>query len=55
MKNKITKRTKLIYVENPGSNTFAMQDLGKVVAKAVQEELHKQRRNGGILSPYGGG
>ena len=29
------------------------QDLGKVVAKAVQEELQYQKRSGGILNPYG--
>ncbi len=28
-------------------------DLGKLLASAVQEELHKQKRPGGILSPYG--
>ena len=27
--------------------------LGKVISSAVQEELHRQRRPGGILSPYG--
>ncbi len=26
LKNKITKKTKLIYIENPGSNTFDMND-----------------------------
>jgi len=30
--NKVTKKTKLIYVENPGSNTFEFQDLGKITA-----------------------
>ena len=28
-------------------------DLGKVLSQAVQDELHKQKRPGGILSPYG--
>lgn len=28
-------------------------DLGKVIAAAVQQELMNQRRNGGILSPFG--
>ena len=28
-------------------------DLGKLLASAVQEELQKQKRPGGILSPYG--
>jgi cystathionine beta-lyase len=39
LKNKITKKTKLIYVENPGSNTFEMQDLGKVVALAKSKKI----------------
>ena len=30
-------------------------DLAKAVSAAVQEEMHKQQRPGGILSPYGGG
>lgn len=30
-----------------------LQNLGKAVAKAVQQELHNQRRSGGILNPYG--
>jgi len=34
LKKKITKKTKLIYVENPGSNTFEMNDLGKIVSLA---------------------
>jgi len=29
------------------------QDLGKVLSQAVQEELQRQKRPGGILSPYG--
>ena len=39
LKNKISKKTKLIYVENPGSNTFEMQDLGKVVALAKSKNI----------------
>ena len=39
LKNKITKKTKLIYVENPGSNTFEMQDLGKVVSLAKSKNI----------------
>ena len=38
-KNKITKKTKLIYVENPGSNTFEMQDLGKLVSLAKSKNI----------------
>ena len=40
LKNKITKKTKLIYVENPGSNTFEMQDLGKVVSLAKKKKIY---------------
>ena len=29
------------------------ENLGRAIAVAVQEELHAQKRNGGILSPYG--
>ncbi len=39
LKRKITKKTKLIYVENPGSNTFEMQDLGKVVTLAKNKNI----------------
>jgi phage-related minor tail protein len=28
--------------------------LGRAISAAVQEEMHKQQRPGGILSPYGG-
>ena len=31
LKNKVTKKTKMILVENPGSNTFEFQDLSKIV------------------------
>ena len=34
LKNKITKKTKLIYVESPGSNSFEFQDLSKIVSIA---------------------
>ncbi len=40
LKNKISKKTKLIYVENPGSNTFEMQDLGKVVSLAKSKNIY---------------
>ena len=39
LKNKITKRTKLIYVENPGSNTFEMNDLGKIISLAKSKNI----------------
>ena len=32
LKSKITKKTKLIYVENPGSNSFEFQDLSKIIS-----------------------
>ena len=31
LEKSITKKTKLIFVENPGSNTFDFQDLGKIL------------------------
>ena len=34
LENSITKKTKLIFVENPGSNTFEFHDIGKVVSIA---------------------
>jgi len=40
LKNKITKKTKLIYVENPGSNTFEMQDLGKIISLAKRKKIY---------------
>ena len=30
LEKSITKKTKLIFVENPGSNTFEFQDIGKI-------------------------
>src|SRR5210317_151449 len=35
----ITKKTKLIFVENPGSNTFDFQDLGKIVSIAKRNKV----------------
>jgi len=40
LKNKVTKKTKLIYVENPGSNTFEFQDLGKITAFAKRKNIY---------------
>ena len=37
--NSITKKTKLIFVENPGSNTFEFQDIGKVVSIAKKYKI----------------
>ena len=39
LRKKITKKTKLIYVENPGSNTFEMNDLGKIVSLAKSKNI----------------
>ena len=38
--------------ESDGQNSA---ELGRLIAGAVQEELKRQKRPGGILSPYGGG
>ena len=35
----ITKKTKLIFVENPGSNTFDFQDLGKIISIAKKYKI----------------
>ena len=40
LKNKASKKTKLIFVENPGSNTFEFQDLGKIVAFAKRKNIY---------------
>ena len=39
LKKGITKKTKLIYVENPGSNSFDFQDLSKIVSIAKKYKL----------------
>ena len=38
--------------EAEGTNE-RMKTLGVAISNAVQEELHKQKRPGGILSPHG--
>tara|TARA_B100001250_G_scaffold384378_1_gene379158 strand:- start:896 stop:2074 length:1179 start_codon:yes stop_codon:yes gene_type:complete len=38
-KSKITKKTKLIFVENPGSNTFEFQDLSKIIQIAKKNKI----------------
>ena len=40
LKSKITKKTKLIFVENPGSNTFEFQDLSKIVKIAKKNKIY---------------
>jgi cystathionine beta-lyase len=39
LKSKISKKTKMILVENPGSNTFEFQDLSKIVNLAKKRKI----------------
>ena len=39
LKNNITKKTKLIFVENPGSNSFEFQDLRKIISIAKKSKI----------------
>ena len=39
LEKKITKKTKLIFVENPGSNSFEFQDLGKIISIAKKSKI----------------
>ena len=39
LEQSITKKTKLIFVENPGSNTFDFQDLGKIIKIAKKNKI----------------
>ena len=39
LKNKVTKKTKMILVENPGSNTFEFQDLSRIVKLAKRKKI----------------
>ena len=39
LKNKVTKKTKMIFVENPGSNTFEFQDLSAIVKLAKKNNI----------------
>lgn len=39
LENKISKKTKLILVENPGSNTFEFQDLSKIIKIAKRKKI----------------
>ena len=48
LKNKITKKTKLIYVENPGSNTFEMNDMGKIMTEILRKNFQKMRYQDGL-------
>jgi len=40
IKKNITKKTKLIFVENPGSNTFEFQDLSKILSIAKKNKIY---------------
>ena len=40
LKAKISKKTKMILVENPGSNTFEFQDLSKIVQIAKRKKIY---------------
>ena len=39
LQKSITKKTKLIFVENPGSNSFEFQDLGKIISIAKKNKI----------------
>ena len=39
LKDNIKKKTKLIFVENPGSNSFEFQDLGKIISLAKKYKI----------------
>ena len=39
LEKNITKKTKLIFVENPGSNSFDFQDLGKIISIAKKNRI----------------
>ncbi|MDA9091668.1 PLP-dependent aspartate aminotransferase family protein [Pelagibacteraceae bacterium] len=39
LKNKVSKKTKMILVENPGSNTFEFQDLSKIIKLAKNKNI----------------
>ena len=40
LKEKVTKKTKMILVENPGSNTFEFQDLSKITNLAKKKKIY---------------
>ena len=40
LKNKVSNKTKMILVENPGSNTFEFQDLSKIVNLAKKKKIY---------------
>ncbi len=40
LKKKVSKKTRMILVENPGSNTFEFQDLSKIVSLAKKKKIY---------------
>jgi cystathionine beta-lyase len=40
LEKNITKKTKLVFVENPGSNSFEFQDLGKIISIAKKKKVY---------------
>ena len=45
LSNNISKNTKLIFVENPGSNTFDFQDLSKIIQIAKKHKIYTAMDN----------
>ena len=39
LENKINRKTKMIFVENPGSNTFEFQDLSRIIKFAKNKKI----------------
>ncbi len=39
LKKRVSNKTKMIFVENPGSNTFEFQDLSKIVSLAKRKKI----------------
>ena len=39
LQNNVSKKTKLIFVENPGSNSFEFQDLDKIISIAKKNKI----------------
>ena len=39
LENKLNKKTKMIFVENPGSNTFEFQDLSRIIKIAKKKKV----------------
>ena len=52
LKEKISKKTKMILVENPGSNTFEFQDLSKIVKMPKRKKIYTLLDNTGGTPLY---